>query len=191
MRIRLLLFLLPMLVIFCPLGEAATYLIDSSHSNIEFKAKYLMLSSVRGRFHRFEGVIEFDPENISHSQVQAAIDAGSIDTRIIQRDRHLKSPDFFDVERFSKIVFVSKSVHGHKVTGELSMHGVTKPVILDFIFHGFSKDSQGKQQAIFSSETELNRKDFGIVYGKVTDRGGVVIGDRVKVMINVVAVLKS
>lgn len=169
---------------------AATYDIDPAHSSVGFKIGHLV-STVRGEFNRFQGTIEFDQEKIEDSSVTAVIDASSIDTRIEDRDNHLRSADFFDVQKFSEATFTSKKIEGDKVMGDLTMHGVTKEVALTYTFHGIATDPWGKERAGFSGETVIDRKDFGITYNKVLDQGGLLIGNEVKVEIEIEAILKE
>jgi len=169
---------------------AGTYEIDPAHSSVGFKIGHLV-STVRGEFNRFQGTIEFDQQKIENSSVTAVIDASSIDTHIEDRDNHLRSADFFDVQKFPEITFTSKRIEGDKVIGELTMHGVTKEVALSYTFHGTLKDPWGKERAGFSGETAIDRKDFGITYNKVLDQGGLLIGNEVKVEIEIEAILKE
>jgi len=157
---------------------ASSYEIDNTHSKIQFKVKQLVLT-VKGEFTRFKGSIEFDPTDRAHSSARAVIDVASIDTKIVRRDEHLRSPDFFDVERFPEIAFKSRRVEGNQVVGDLSMHGVTREVTLTFVFDGITR-ALGNDRVRFRASTELNRKDFGINYSKTWDKG-VWIGDKVKV----------
>lgn len=169
---------------------AATYEIDPAHSSVGFKIGHLV-SKVRGEFNRFQGTIEFDPEKVENSSVTAVIDPSSIDTHIEDRDNHLRGADFFDVQKFPEITFVSKRIEGDKVIGDLTLHSITKEVALTYSFHGVAKDPWGKERAGFSGETVLERKDFGITYNKVLDQGGLLIGNEVKVEIEIEAILKE
>lgn len=169
------------------------YEIDSTHSSVHFSVRHLMVSNVRGEFTKVSGTIQFDPQNPANSSVKATIDATSINTRDDQRDGHLKSPDFLDVEKFPTITFESKRVEVHgdggKVTGELTIHGVTREITLDV--EGPSqeiKDPWGKQRIGASATAKLSRKDFGLTWNAALETGGVVVGDEVKITLDIEAV---
>jgi polyisoprenoid-binding protein YceI len=173
-----------------PEAWPATYEIDNAHSSVSLKIKHLV-SKVRGEFTRFEGTIEFDPEHRERSSALVRIDAASIDTHHAKRDEHLRSADFFDVARFPDITFRTKTVDGNQVIADLTLHGVTREVRLHYSFHGIARDPRGRERAGFSAVTFIDRKDFGITYNKVLDQGGMLIGDRVDIEIEVEAVLKA
>jgi polyisoprenoid-binding protein YceI len=167
-----------------------TYEIDSTHSSAHFSVRHLMVSNVRGEFTKVSGTVKFDPENPSASSVEATIDANSISTRDPQRDGHLKSAEFLDTEKFPTITFRSKKVEIHagggKVTGDLTIHGVTREVTLDV--EGPSaevKDPWGKQRIGASATTKIDRKEFGVVWNSPLETGGVMIGDEVKINLDV------
>jgi polyisoprenoid-binding protein YceI len=169
---------------------AEKYVIDSSHSTVGFKVKHLAISSVPGRFGEFSGTFDFDPAHFDKSSAEVAIDAKSINTDNQKRDDHLRGPDFFDIAKNPRITFkttkiepVSKSAF--KATGDLTLHGVTKPVTLDVQFEGEATDPYGNKRAGFSATTSLNRKAFGITWNKALDAGGVVLGDEVKIVLEV------
>lgn len=169
------------------------FTIDRSHSNVTFKIRHLM-SSVTGRFTDFDAAIHLNRATPAASSVEFTIKTPSITTDNEGRDKHLKSPDFFDVEKFPTITFKSTAIAAGKakdsydVTGDLTMHGVTKRVTLPVQFLGFGKNGRGHPMAGFDIETTLNRKDFGIVWNRNLDEGGVVLGDDVKVAIAIEAV---
>jgi len=169
------------------------YEIDPTHSSVHFSVRHLMVSNVRGEFSKVSGTIQFDPENPAASTVQASIDATSINTRDDQRDGHLKSADFLDVEKFPTITFQSKQIQPHgdggKVTGDLTIHGVTRPITLTV--EGPTeeiKDPWGKQRIGASATAKLNRKDFGPVWNTALEAGGVLVGDEVKITLYLEAV---
>lgn len=166
-----------------------TYTIDASHSSVGFAVRHLVIAKVRGVFTRFTGSFAFDPQDLSKSHVTVTIDASSIDTREAQRDGHLKSADFFDVEKFKELTFKSTRVEGTgtelKVTGELTMHGVTKEVTLDVEHEGTGKDPWGNDRQGFSAKGTVNRKDFGLVWNQTLDAGGVALGEKVEISIDV------
>ncbi len=166
------------------------YEIDPSHSSVHFSVRHLMLSNVRGEFGKVTGTAKFDQQNPANSTVEATIDASSISTRDAQRDTHLKSADFLDVEKFPTIVFRSKKIEatpgGGKVWGDLTIHGVTREVVLEV--EGPTpemKDPWGKQRIGASATTKIDRKDFGVIWNSALETGGVVVGDEVKITIDV------
>jgi polyisoprenoid-binding protein YceI len=167
-----------------------TYEIDPTHSAVHFSVRHLMVSNVRGEFTKLSGTVKFDPQNPAASSVEATIDANSISTRDPQRDGHLKSGDFLDTEKFPTMTFRSKRVEvepgGGKVTGDLTIHGVTREITLDV--EGPSqemKDPWGKQRIGASASTKISRKEFGLTWNAALETGGVMIGDEVKINIDV------
>jgi polyisoprenoid-binding protein YceI len=175
---------------------ADTYTIDPIHSSAGFKVRHLA-SYTTGVFTDFEGTIALDEENIANSGVEVTIQAASIDTNNEDRDKHLRAEDFFHVEKYPVIKFASKKVakgadNTFKVTGNLMMHGVTKEVTLDVEYFGKMALSPGKPpRAGFSASTELNRKDYGIVWNKVLDAGGLVLGETVRISIEIEAIMQG
>lgn len=171
------------------MSQTVTYVIDSSHSTAGFKVRHLMVSNVRGEFSGVAGTVVFDAEDSANSKVEAAIDATTIQTRDNQRDQHLKSADFFDVEKFPKITFISKKVapvgEGEwRVVGDLSIHGVTKEVVLDV--EGPTpevKDPWGNIKIGATATTKVNRKDFGLGWNVALEAGGVLVGDEVAIQL--------
>ena len=171
------------------MGQTVTYTIDPSHSTAGFKVRHLMVSNVRGEFSGVAGTVVFDAEDPANSKVEAAIDATTIQTRDTQRDQHLKSADFFDVEKFPKITFVSKKVvpvgEGEwRVVGDLTIHGITREVALDV--EGPTpevKDPWGNIKIGASATTKLDRRDFGLVFNMALEAGGVMVGDEVTIQI--------
>jgi polyisoprenoid-binding protein YceI len=164
--------------------RAETYSIDPAHSQVGFTIRHLV-SNVRGRFDDFGGKVNMDPKNLAGSSVEFHIKATSVDTSVPDRDKHLRSADFFDVEKFPEISFKSESVKTtgkdkYDVTGTLTIHGVSKKVTLPVSYLGSAKDPWGGTRAGFETSTTLNRKDFGIVWNKALDNGGVMLGDDVK-----------
>ena len=177
-------------------AKAATYQIDTTHSEVGFKVKHLVVSSVKGRFDKFEGGFNFDDKTGVLSDVNAKIDITTINTNEPDRDKHLKNPDFFGatdkdgkiVEANRWITFKSTKVETKdkkptKVTGQLTMHGVTKDVVLSVTYNGAIKDPWGNQKIGFSAETKINRKDFNLSYNKALEAGGVMIGEDVSITI--------
>jgi polyisoprenoid-binding protein YceI len=172
---------------------ADTYTIDKTHSEASFQVRHFV-TNVRGRFSDFNGTINIDPKSPAASNVEFTIQATSIDTGVADRDKHLRSGDFFDVEKFPTITFKSTAVKPSKtkntydVTGNLTMHGVTKQVTLPVTLLGYAKDPWGNQRAGFTVATTLNRQDYGIKWNKALDEGGFMLSDDVNVAINVEAV---
>jgi polyisoprenoid-binding protein YceI len=170
---------------------AETYSVDPGHSEVGFTIRHLV-TNVRGRFNDFGGKVNMDPKNLPASSVEFHIKATSIDTAVADRDKHLRSADFFDVEKYPEISFKSESIKAagkdkYDVTGTLTLHGVSKKVTLPVSFLGQVKDPWGGTRAGFETSTTLNRKDYGIVWNKAIDNGGVMLGDDVKVDINIEA----
>ncbi|MFN0151526.1 MAG: YceI family protein [bacterium] len=168
-----------------------TYEVDAGHSDVGFKVRHLV-AKVAGGFKVFSGEIKLDPADLSKGSVKFDIDAASIDTDVADRDAHLKGPDFFDVEKFPKITFqstkiVAKSPTDLVVTGNLTMHGVTKPVDLNVAFGGLMADPWGNDKAGFEVTGKIDRKEFGVVWNKTLDQGGTVLGDDVHLAINIEA----
>jgi len=176
--------------------NASTWTIDGTHSQVEFAVKHMMFTTVRGRFADFEGVVEMDPDTPERSSVEVEIGARSIDTQVDARDQHLRSADFFDVEKYPTITFRSKRVEGDvgkpgstfTVVGDLTLHGVTREVVLNATFDGTGPDPWGNSRAGFSAETTLDRRDFGLTWNQGLEAGGVLVGHDVKIRLVVQAV---
>lgn len=177
-----------------PSLRAEVYEIDASHSQVGFRIRHLV-GKVPGRFTSFSGTIEFTPGKPSSWRTDAKIDAASINTDNEKRDGHLKSPDFFDAAQYPAITFKSTKVteakgETAKLHGDLTMHGVTKPVVLDLELGGTTKDPWGNTRAGFTATGVINRKDFGIVWNKALDAGGLMLGEEVALSLDIEAVLK-
>jgi len=172
---------------------AETYNVDKNHSEATFKIRHLM-SKVSGKFDDFAGSVTTDGKDAAASSVQFTIKTTSIDTANESRDKDLKSGNFFDVEKYPEITFKSTAIkptakkNVYDVTGDLTMHGVTKKVTLPVEFLGFGKDPWGGERAGFSLSTTLNRKDYGINWNKALDNGGYLLGDDVDISVNIEAV---
>ena len=178
-----------------PTRAADTWSVDLAHSEATFTVRHL-LSKVSGRFGEFEGRIVTDTAKPEASSVEFAIKAASINTNVEKRDTHLRSADFFDVEKYPRITFKSARIeplgqNRFNVTGDLTMRGVTKQVTLPVEFLGTQKDPWGNERAGFALQTTLNRKDYGIVWNQTLDAGGYLLGDDVQVTINIEAVRKK
>lgn len=173
------------------MSRTVTYIIDPSHSTAGFKVRHLMVSNVRGEFSGVSGTVVFDAEDSANSKIEAAIDATTIQTRDSQRDQHLKSADFFDVEKFPKITFVSKKVEPvgdgeWRIVGDLTIHGVTREVALDV--EGPTpevKDPWGNIKMGATAAAKVNRKDFGLVWNVALEAGGVLVGEDVAIQLEV------
>jgi len=175
-------------------ASAAEYTVDPTHSEVIFEVRHLM-SEVSGQFTEFSGVISTDFDTLDESSVTFTIQAASIDTRNADRDKHLRSEDFFDVAKHPEITFSSTKIartgdNEFAVTGMLTMHGVSKAVTLPVTFLGEMQDPWGNTKAGFEIETTLDRKDYGIVWNKALDAGGLLLGDEVEIEINLQATKK-
>ena len=168
-----------------------TYKIDKSHSEAIFQVRHLV-TKVRGRFTDFEGAIEYNEANPELSTVNFTIKTASIDTAEGDRDKHLRSADFFEVDKYPEITFRSKKMtkrgDGYDVTGDLTIHGVTKEVVLPVAHLGKAKDPWGGERLGFEVETSLNRKDYGLAFNVALETGGFLVGDEVKISIDIQAV---
>jgi polyisoprenoid-binding protein YceI len=167
--------------------------IDPAHSSIEFQVKHMMVSKVKGAFKTFEADVEMDPENLTDAKIKFSVDAASVDTRQAQRDGHLKSEDFFNVEKYPHVTFVSTEItpdgdNEYEVKGDLTIRDVTKPVQFHVTYEGSGKDpNTGNMVAGFEGSGKFNRKDFGLNYNAALETGGVLIGDEVKLNIQIEA----
>jgi polyisoprenoid-binding protein YceI len=171
--------------------HAAPWEFDPAHTGVQFKVRHLMVSSVRGDFEKVSGKIVYDEADVTKSSADITIDTGSINTRVAKRDEHLRSPDFLDAAKYPAITFKSKRVEKSgsgtlKMTGDLTIHGVTKEVALTV--EGPTpaiKDMQGNARVGGQATTKISRKDFGLVWNKALETGGVVVGDEVEITIDV------
>jgi polyisoprenoid-binding protein YceI len=169
----------------------STYQIDPAHSSAQFKVRHMMIANVKGEFDKVSGNVNFDPANPSASTVEASVDVASVSTRDAQRDTHLKSADFFDVEKFPAISFKSKRVtasgsDSFSVAGDLTIHGVTKEVILNVEeLTEEAKDPWGNMRRGAEAKTRIHRKDFGMTFNMALDTGGFVVGEEVDITIDV------
>jgi polyisoprenoid-binding protein YceI len=176
---------------------AGTWQIDPAHTNVEFTVRHMMISNVKGQFEKTTGTITTDGKDPATAKIDATIETASLNTRVAKRDAHLKSPDFFDVAKYPTITFKSTKIEANgagkwKVTGDLTLHGVTKPVVLDVDASSAPiKDPMGNMRAGASATTTINRKDFGLTWNKAMEAGGVLIGDEVAISIDVEAIEKQ
>jgi polyisoprenoid-binding protein YceI len=175
-----------------PIVTRTTWVIDPAHSNAQFAVKHLLISTVRGRFGRVTGTITLDEQHLANSRVDVEIDTASIDTREEQRDTHLRSADFLDVEHFPTITFRSSHVEpgrgdAFRVVGDLTIRGVTRHVVLDAKRTGRGTSPWGGEVIGFEATTKINRQDFGLTWNVALEAGGVLVGDEIKITIDVEA----
>jgi polyisoprenoid-binding protein YceI len=171
----------------------STWKLDAAHSSVGFSIRHMVVSKVRGRFTKFTGSLSLDEGALDRSTVEATIDASSIDTGTAQRDTHLRSADFFDVERFPEIRFRSTRIEAlggehYRVVGDLAIRDVTREVALDVEYAGRGTDPWGNERVAFAAKTAIDRKDFGLGWNQVLEAGGVLVGDRVEIELDVQAV---
>ncbi|HCU13168.1 MAG TPA: polyisoprenoid-binding protein [Gemmatimonadetes bacterium] len=173
-------------------GTKTQWKLDPTHTTVEFSAKHLMITTVKGRIADIEGTITIDEKNPRNSSVEATLKTASIDTRTDQRDDHLRSGDFLNVEKYPEIKFRSTSIDGDrkafKLTGELTIRDVTRPITLDVEFEGQTKDPWGGERVGFSAKGKIDRRDFGLTWNQVLEAGGVAVGNEIKIGIEVEAV---
>ena len=174
-----------------PALAADTYQFDKSHTTVGFQVRHIF-TMLGGKFQDFTGTIHVDRTKPENSSVEFTVQAATVFTNDAKRDEHLKSPDFFDVAKYPTITFKSTSVkpagdNVYQVTGDLTMHGVTKSITIPVTFLGEGKDPWGNEKAGFETSTTLDRKDYGVNWNKTLDQGGVLIGDEVKVQVSVEA----
>jgi polyisoprenoid-binding protein YceI len=162
-----------------------TYKVDPAHSSIGFSVDHMVIDTVHGRFRQFDGSITVDPDNGNVlKQASAVIQTKSIDTDVEKRDNHLRSPDFFDTEKYPTITFESTGMDGQTLTGKFTLHGVTKEISFPFKIKGPIKDPMGNTHLSLEANTKLNRKDYGLTWNKVLDAGGLMVGEDVTIQIN-------
>lgn len=178
---------------FASTAFAETFMVDTNHTQIHFSVQHLVVFKVRGNFNDFVGSLEADPKTRTLVSVQATIQAASIDTRIKKRDKHLRSSDFFDAAKYPEIQFKSKKVTGSGdniiVTGDLTIKGITKEVVLIGSFLGTTTGPQGKLRAGFEATGTINRKDFGLNWNKVTETGGLIVGNEIQIGLEIESVI--
>lgn len=174
---------------------ADTYAVDGAHTTVGFTVRHLVINKVRGKFNAFSGTIVYDENDVMKSSMQGMIKAASIDTDHAKRDKHLRSPDFFDSDGHPEITFNSKSVikkeDGLILVGDLTMRGTTKEIRIPFEITGKIKDPSGKTRIGFEASLRINRQDFGISYSKTMDNGGLIVGNRVNIELVGEAILQA
>ncbi|HEU5140494.1 MAG TPA: YceI family protein [Bacillales bacterium] len=167
--------------------------VDPAHSSLDFSVKHMMISKVKGTFHDFGASVEADPADLTDANIQFTVDVSSIDTRNGDRDGHLKSGDFFNAEEYPEMTFQStnitkKSDGEYDVTGDLTIRGTTRPATFELTFEGQSKDPMSGNHVVgFSGEGKINRSEFGLEWNAALETGGVLIGDEVKIFIEIEA----
>jgi polyisoprenoid-binding protein YceI len=173
-------------------GSKTVWKLDPSHTLVEFSAKHLMITTVKGRITDVEGTIYADENDLSSSSVDVTLKAATLDTRTEQRDNHLRSADFLDVENFPAITFKSTRIEGDrsefKLTGDLTIRGVTKPITLDVTFEGQTKDPWGGERIGFSATGKIDRREFGLTWNVLLETGGLTVGNDIKINVEVEAV---
>jgi polyisoprenoid-binding protein YceI len=173
-----------------------TYSIDNAHTDVGFSVRHMVFTKVRGHFKQWTADLAFDPASPTKASVQASIEVGSIDTREEKRDAHLKSPDFFDAAKFPKITFKSTKVESagpkhYKVTGDLTIRDATHPVVLDVEELGSGKDPWGGTRLAFSAKASIDRREFGLKWNQALETGGVLVGEKVDIELDVQVVGKG
>lgn len=173
-------------------GAKTTWKLDPTHSAIEFSAKHLMITTVKGRITDVEGTIHIDEKNPKNSSVEATLKATSLDTRTEQRDQHLRSADFLDVEKYPVIKFRSTRIEGgtqeFKLTGDLSIRDITREITLDVQFEGQTKDPWGGERVGFSATGKIDRRDFGLTWNQAMETGALLVGNDIKLSLEVQAI---
>jgi polyisoprenoid-binding protein YceI len=172
---------------------AGTYTVDASHSHVGFVARHAMVTKVRGSFNEFSATASFDPSDLSAARAEVTIDVASIDTRSEQRDGHLRSADFFDVETYPTLSFASTQVEladdsTLRVTGDLTIKDVTKPVTIDFAYTGTARDPFGNDRVGFEGSVVVNRKDWDLTWNAALETGGVLVSDKVTLELELSAI---
>ncbi|MCG7346369.1 YceI family protein [Sporosarcina sp. ACRSL] len=170
----------------------ATWNVDAAHTSVGFSVKHMMVSKVKGSFAGVEGTIEGNPEDLTDAKINFTIDANTINTNAADRDNHLRSADFFETEKFPHLTFVSTNIvktdeDEYEVTGDLTIKDVTKQVTFEAEFEGIGTNPWGVQVAAFEVEGKISRKDFGLTWNQALEAGGVLVGDEIKISIDLQA----
>jgi polyisoprenoid-binding protein YceI len=196
MKIKSLVYIFATFLLFSSVSSAATYEVDPSHTQVLFKVRHLGISNVTGLFSEFTGTLEFDPNAVVSSSVKAEVSVASIDTQDKKRDDHLRGEDFFNVKKSPSMRFQSKKIKDAKgdnftVVGDLTINGVTKTIELDTEFLGAAKDPWGNERVAFEASAKINRKDFGLTWNKLLESGSLLVGEEVKIILEVEAIKKK
>ena len=172
--------------------SAESWAFDLSHSSVQFHVRHLMVSKVHGRFTKWSGKLELDGDDLTRSRIEVAIDAASIFTEEAKRDDHLRSPDFLDAAKYPQITFVSKQIakrgDRYDVTGDLTIHGLTKSVVLEVEGGDRVKDPWGGVRTGFSARTSISRKEFGLTWNVALETGGLLVGDKIEISLEIEAI---
>jgi polyisoprenoid-binding protein YceI len=173
-------------------GAKTAWKLDPTHSTVEFSAKHLMITTVKGRIADVEGTIYTNETDPKSSSVEATLKTASIDTRTDQRDQHLRSADFLNVEQYPEIRFKSTRIEGgkqeFKLTGDLTIRDVTRPITLDVTFEGQTKDPWGGERVGFNATGKIDRRDFGLTWNQLLETGGLAVGNEIKLSLDIQAV---
>ncbi len=177
-------------------STTSTWTVDKAHSSVEFAVKHMVITTVRGRFTNFDVNLAFDENHPELSSVEAKIDASTIDTRNADRDTHLRSPDFLQAEQFPFLTFKSTRIEplgqgSYRIVGDLTIRDVTREAVLDAVFAGVGKSPWGQQVAGFSADTRINRKDFNLNWNVALETGGWLVGEEVKISLELEAIKQS
>lgn len=170
--------------------------VDTTHSSIDFSIRHMVIAKVKGTFHTYEAKINADPEDLTTADIEFSVDLASVDSRNEDRDNHLRSADFFDVEKFPKMVFkstkiVKKGDGEYDVTGDLTIHGVTHQETFSATYEGSGKDPWGNERAGFSAQGSIKRADYGLTWNAALETGGVLVGDQVQVSLEIEALKQA
>jgi polyisoprenoid-binding protein YceI len=178
-----------------PVGAKTVWKLDPAHTLVEFSAKHLMISTVKGRITGVDGIIRIDENEVANSSVEATLDARTLDTRIEPRDQHLRSADFLDVEKFPAITFRSTKIEGDeqnfKLTGDLTIRDITRPITLEVTFEGQTKDPWGGERVGFSATGKFDRRDYGLTWNVLLESGGLTVGNDIKISLEVEAIRQA
>ncbi|AIQ21300.1 hypothetical protein H70357_34890 [Paenibacillus sp. FSL H7-0357] len=167
--------------------------VDPDHSSVEFSVTHLMINKIKGVFEHFQATLSFDPNDLTTMGIQASIDANSLTTRQRQRDEHLRSDEFFHAAKYPTITFQSTSCvlageRQYELTGNLTLHGVTKPITFQTVFEGLNKDPRGRERAGFHSIASIERNEFGLSFNSPLETGGIIVGNEVKIELYIEAI---
>ncbi|MBM6618932.1 YceI family protein [Bacillus suaedaesalsae] len=170
----------------------SNWALDASHSSVDFSVRHMMIAQVKGSFNEFSASISADPQDLTTGSIQFNVELASVDTRSEDRDNHLRSADFFEVEKYPTMTFSSTNIEKvdedeYKVTGDLSLHGVTRQETFTVTYEGTGKDPWGNEKVGFSAEGKLNRSDYGLTWNAALETGGVLVGDQIKVSLQIQA----
>lgn len=170
--------------------------IDNSHTHVGFSVKHMMIATVRGEFKQYSGTLELDTSDLTRSRISGDIEVASLDTREANRDQHLRSADFFDAEQFPRISFVSRRIErldeeNYRVIGDLTIRGITREVSLEAEYSGIHKDPWGATRTGFMVRGAIDRKEFGLTWNAALETGGVLVGEKVKLELDIEAVLQE